>query len=80
MTQLSRVVGLSPAAPTEEEGLCLLSISETGNWERVSGSDPGKRPGQPPRRTILISSPGSAPRVWEPRGNEAAGRNVVGRL
>lgn len=42
VTQLLRVVGLNPTAPTKEEGLCLLSISETGNWERVSGSGPRK--------------------------------------
>lgn len=42
MTQLLRAAGQSPAAPTMEESLCLLSISETGNWERVSGSGPRK--------------------------------------
>lgn len=84
MTQLLRVVGLSPVAPTKEEGLCLLSTSETGNWERVSGSGPRKeaRPSSLPtgHRTILISSPRPRSPVWDPRGNEAAGRNVVRRL
>lgn len=50
VTQLARAAGLGPAAPIEEEGLCLVSISETGNWERVPGSGPrkGARPSSLP--------------------------------
>lgn len=33
---------LNTSCPHQEEGLCLLSISETGNWERVPGSGPRK--------------------------------------
>lgn len=70
MTQLLRAAGLSPAAPTTEESQCLLSISETGNWERVSGSGPRKeaRPGYLPDTPQSYSdqlprprSPGSGP-------------------
>lgn len=84
MTQFLRVAGPSPAAPTTEASrACSAHLrQETGKGSQ--GLAPGKRPGQAPCRSrlraILISSPGPAPPVQDPRGNEAAGRNVVGRL
>lgn len=88
VTQLLRVVGLSPTAPTKEEGLCLLSISETGNWERVPGSGPGKRPGRAPcstcHRTILISSLRPCSPSLGPQGEwgsrKECGQEVVGSV
>lgn len=84
LTQLLRAAGLSPAAPPWRKA-CACSAYLRQEIEKGSqGLAPGKRPGQAPCRTrhraILISSPGPTPPVQDPRGNEAAGRNVVGRL